>query len=295
LRIAIFGAGALGSAVGALLSARHEVTLVCRRDHAEVVNREGLELTGTIEGSYRPKALESIEGMPSQDVVLITVKAYDAREAAREVAPIVSSGTLVGSLQNGLRNGEAVERSFGSRAVVGVPVLGALYLGPGAVRLSGLQEIIVGSPGGQLGAAIRMAEILSDSGIPARVSASIRSEVWMKTVVNSAVNPVTALVRKENGYILHSRELMRLCRSVCAEGAAAAEANQVSLGGDPYERAIGVVRSTAGNRSSMLQDLERGRRTEIDEINGALVEAGEAKGVAMPVNRALWALVRSLR
>jgi 2-dehydropantoate 2-reductase len=295
LKIAVFGAGALGSAVGALLSTRHEVTLVCRRQHAEAVNRDGLELTGTAEGNYRPKALESIKGMPQQEMVLITVKAYDAREAVREVAPIVGPGTLVGSLQNGLRNGEAVERSFGSRAVVGVPVLGAAYLGPGEVRLSGLQEIIVGSPGGHLGTAIRMAEILSESSIPARVSASIRSEVWMKTVVNSAVNPVTALVRKENGCILRSRELMELCRSVSDEGTSAAEANQVNLGGDPYERTMQVVRATAGNRSSMLQDVERGRRTEIDEINGALVDAGGAKGVVMPVNRALWALLRSLR
>jgi 2-dehydropantoate 2-reductase len=117
----------------------------------------------------------------------------------------------------------------------------------------------------------------------------------MKAIVNSAVNPITALIRKENGAILGDHELMELCRSLCMEGAAASEANQVGLSGDPFERTVEVVRATSGNRSSMLQDVERGRRTEIDDINGALVKAGERAGVAMPVNRVLWSLVRSLR
>lgn len=296
MRIAVFGAGSLGSAVGGLLSTKHEVTLVGREAHVREVQRAGLRISGTVEGHFWPRAATDVHELDVQDLVLITVKAHSTREAAHEVVPLVGTSTLVVSLQNGLDNGEVLERAFGSRAVVGVPVLGATYLRPGEVRLSGLQEVALGSLSGHLGAAIRTGEVLSDCSIPTRISAAIRSEVWMKVLVNASVNPLTALVRQENGHLLRHKELISLCRSLCHEGASAAEANGIDLGGvDPFERAMEVVRATSGNRSSMLQDVERGRWTEIDQINGALVLAGESKGVSMPVNKAMWQLVRSLR
>jgi 2-dehydropantoate 2-reductase len=296
MRIAVFGAGSLGSAVGGLLSTKHEVTLVGREAHVREVQRAGLRISGTVMGHFWPRAATDVHELDVQDLVLITVKAYSTREAAREIVPLVGAATLVVSLQNGLNNGEVLDHAFGSRAVVGVPVLGANYLGPGEVRMSGLQEVVLGSLSGHLGAAIRTGEVLSECSIPTRISAAIRSEVWMKVLVNASVNPVTALVRHENGHLLRHKELISLCRSLCLEGASAAEANGIDLGGvDPFERAMEVVRATSGNRSSMLQDVERGRWTEIDQINGALVLSGESKGVSMPVNKALWQLVRSLR
>ncbi len=295
MRIAVFGAGAVGSVLGGLLSTRNEVTLIGRREHVLAVSGGGLRLSGTVEGVFSPAARESVEGLEVQDVVLITVKAYDTDAAVREVAPLVGGHTLVASVQNGLGNAEKLVRAFGSRALVGVPVLGAAVLGPGNIRVSGLKEVAVGSTVGQHGNAVRLSGLLAECGIPSRISASIIAEVWSKAVVNAAVNPITALVGLENGSILRDEGLRELSRAVSMEAARAAEASGVILGGDPFERVMEVVRATAGNRSSMLQDVERGRRTEIDEINGALVRAGEARGLEMPVNRALWALVRARR
>ncbi len=295
MRIAVFGAGALGSLYGGLLSTEHEVTLIGRAEHMEAVERTGLRISGLREGVFHPVARTSATGLGTQDMVLITVKAYDTRTAAREVAEIVGDGSVVVSLQNGLGNSEVLERAFGPRAVVGVPFMGVTFEVPGHVRLAGLGDTVLGSPCGQHGTAIRAGEVLGAAGMPTRVSANIASEVWMKAVVNASINPITALVRKENGSIMQHRELQELSRAACLEGARAAEASGIALGrGDPFDKVLEVARMTARNRSSMLQDVERGKRTEIDAINGALAAAGEAHGVDMPVNRALWSLVRAL-
>lgn len=296
MKVTVFGAGGVGGLLGGMLSPGHEVSLIGRHELVLAVERDGLRLSGTVDGTYRPAVRETVEGLGEQDVVFITVKAYDTDAAVREVTPLVGAHTLVASVQNGLGNVEKLVRGFGPRAIVGVPVLGATVLGPGRIRVSGLKDVAVGSTVGQHGNAMRLGALLSDCGIPSRMSANIISEVWSKAVVNAAVNPITALVGKENGAILRDDGLLEVSRAACMEGARAAEASGVSLGSDdPFERVLEVVRATSGNRSSMLQDVERGRRTEIDEINGALVRAGEAMGVEMPVNRALWALVRGRR
>ena len=296
MRVVVFGAGALGSLYGGLLSDIHDVTLVGRQEHVDAVNLHGLRVSGLREGVYRPKARTTVEGMDIQDLVLITVKAYDTRTAAREVKAVVGDGTVVVSLQNGLGNSDVLGREFGSRVIMGVPFMGVTFSRPGQISLAGLGETILGSPSGQHGLAIRVSEALSAVGFTTRVSANIGPEIWMKAIVNASINPITALVRKENGCICQQRELHELSRAVCRECTQAAEANGIALGqGDPFGKVLEVARMTARNRSSMLQDVERGKRTEIDAINGALAEAGESHGLSMPVNRALWSLVRSLQ
>lgn len=296
MKVLVFGAGALGSVFGGLLSTRHEVTLVGRKDHVDAVRRDGLHLSGLNEGAYGPAACLTTEGLEVQDLVLITVKAYDTRTAVREVASVVGEGTLVASLQNGLGNSKILEQAFGTRAVIGVPFLGATHLGPGRVCLAGLGETVVGSSSGHHGSAIAVGEVLSEGGITTRVSANICSEVWLKALVNACINPITALVRQENGCIRQRPDLCELSRSVCSECAKVAAAKGISLGrSDPFEKVLEVARLTARNRSSMLQDVERGKRTEIDAINGAIADVGESLGLEMPLNRALWSLVRSLR
>ncbi len=295
MRIAVLGAGAVGSVVGGLLSPGHEVTLIARREHAEAVTEGGLHITGDIERTFHPSAVTSVDGLPEQELVLITTKAYDTAAAAAQAAPLVGKGTLVMSLQNGLGNDEIMEKAFGDRAMVGVPILGATYLGPGYVRLAGMGEIIVGHVHGDKGKAIVVRDVLSNAGMISWAVENIQPKIWMKAIVNASINPITALIREENGSILRSEPLLELSRSACREGARAAQANGVCLGADdPFQIVLEVLRTTAHNRSSMLQDVERSKRTEIDQINGELVRRGEGKGLPMPVNRTLWTLVRSL-
>lgn len=277
------------------MSENHDVILVGRKEHVDAVNMDGLHISGLREGVHRPKARTTAEGLEVQDLVLITVKAYDTRTAAHEAEEIVGDGTVVVSLQNGLGNSEVLGRVFGSRVIMGVPFMGVTFSSPGHICLAGLGETVLGSPSGQHGMAIKVSEVLSAAGLSTRVSANIGPEIWMKAIVNASINPITALVRRENGCICQQRELHELSKAVCQECTKAAEANGIALGrGDPFAKVLEVARMTARNRSSMLQDVERGKRTEIDAMNGALAEAGESCGLNMPVNRALWSLVRSL-
>jgi 2-dehydropantoate 2-reductase len=295
MKVLVFGAGSVGSAVGALLAAKHAVTLLCRPDHVKAINERGLRVTGKREMLVKNiTGVMDLDGVEAPDLVLLTVKAYDTASAAKALKEVVSPRTVVVSLQNGLDNIDIVQGAFGERAVVGLTSIGITMLGPGEVRWAGEGDTVMGSPSGHKGTAQRVASILTEAGLPTRTTDDIRSEVWLKAIVNASINPITALVRKENGAILEIPELLALSQAACAEGARAAEANGIALScADPFDRVREVLRSTASNRSSMLQDVERGKRTEIDQINGALAEKGEGKGVPMPVNRALWALVRS--
>jgi 2-dehydropantoate 2-reductase len=295
MKITILGAGALGSVIGGLLSKEHDVTLIARSEHAEAISKKGLRISGQLVETFYPHTVTTASLLPEQDLVLITTKAYDTENAATQVAPLVGKNTIVASLQNGMGNAEILEQHFGDRAVIGVPFLGATYLEPGMIRLAGLKEVVVGHARYDISWAKPVAEIFSAAGIPSRAKEDINPMVWLKAIVNASINPLTVMARMENGFILEHKELLGISKAACNEGGMAAKSNAIALEvEDPFETVLEVLRTTAKNRSSMLQDVERGKRTEIDQINGALVRKGEDRGVPMPVNRSLWELIRSL-
>jgi 2-dehydropantoate 2-reductase len=295
MKITIYGAGAIGSLIGSKLSTEQEVVLVGRPEHVSRINAEGLRVHGPKEEVFRPKAVTSVEGLEAQDVVFITTKAYDTEAAVQAIAPLVGPLTTVVSLQNGLGNIDIMEKAYGSRAVIGLTNMGVTFIGPGEIRLAGDGEIIIGGPSRRRDRAEAVANLLSSAKLTTLSTQDIRAEVWMKAIVNACINPLTALVRKENGILAENQELKAIAAGACREAAKAAEDNGIMLPtGDPFKKVMLIVEWTRSNRSSMLQDVERGRRTEIDEITGALVTAGAAFGVPMPTNQMLWTLVRAL-
>ncbi|MFP4170400.1 MAG: ketopantoate reductase family protein [Methanomassiliicoccales archaeon] len=292
MRIAVMGAGALGSLMGGLLSKDHRVTLIGRREHVGAIQENGLRIEGIEDLHLFPEAAESPEGIGEQDLIIITVKAYDTEEAVEEVRPLASNVPVM-SMQNGLENGELLRRAFGDRGLVALTSYGATFLGPGRIGYAGRGETVIGSPAGNDELAGWSRELFLSAGIQTRITADIVPEMWMKCVVNACINPITALVRRENGRLLDP-EPMQLVRELCEEGKRTARSHGIDLPDDPLDRVIGVIEDTRKNRSSMLQDVERGRRTEIDQINGAIVRKAEEGGVEVPVNRTLWRLVSSL-
>ena len=140
-----------------------------------------------------------------------------------------------------------------------------------------------------------MAQLFNQAGLNARAEADIESELWMKGVINASINPLTAILKCLNGELLEDEGVLGISHLACDEAVAVAEGIGVRLSpGDQFEKVKEVMRATAQNRSSMLQDLERGKRTEIDEINGEIVRRAGLMGVPVPVNRTLWMLVRAL-
>lgn len=292
MRIAVFGAGALGSLVGGLLADVHDVLLVGRDPHVATVAEHGLTLEGVTEATVHPRTATRPPEDP-HDLVVVTVKAFDTARAAREMVPLLGEGTQVLTLQNGLGNLPALaEQVAPERLVGGTTSHGATYVEPGRVRHAGAGDTTVGAWRADPATAEPVAEAFREAGIEVEVTDRIDAAIWRKVLVNAAINPVTALARVENGALLDDPGLNACVHQLAEEGAAVARA--VGLGIDDDEAVAGaerVAEQTASNRSSMLQDVEAGERTEVEQINGALVDHGQSEDVDTWMNEVVHAIL----
>jgi 2-dehydropantoate 2-reductase len=263
------------------------VLVLARNDAAAraISARGGLQVEGSpvaeVAVSPRPELLAD------SDFVLIAVKAPDTEAALRPLRGVLPSATAVVSLQNGLEAVAQITRALGERTPIalGPTTEASLLLGPGHVRRTGLGATTLGWAQGRAGGSMldSLATLLSYRGLAASVARPIEPHVWAKAVVNAAINPLSALARVSNGALLERPELAERLFAIAREAAAVAAAAGLRL---PFDDAAAyvaaVARATAQNRSSMLQDLERGRPTEIDAIDGAIVRAALRLGVAVP-------------
>ena len=293
MRFMVFGAGALGSLVAARLSSAHEVTLVGRREHVLAIRASGLRVTGRTECVATTIAAVTEPTETPPDVVLVTTKSYGTAGAVEALAGFSKQSIFV-SLQNGLGNeeilAERVENVLG--AVINQ---GVTFLEPGAVYHAGEGETELGAfQGTAPGDAERVACAFRETGLEARAVEDIRSSIWLKVILNAAVNPLTALLAKRTGELIGDPALESAIRLIVHESVAIARAAGVALEENTVlEKIWSVARATKDNKSSMLQDLQRGRRTEIDAINGALLDRARSLGVAAPQNELLFHLVRA--
>ena len=297
MRIAIFGAGSLGSLLGGLLDRAHEVVLVGRDPHVSAVRDGGLRVTGVGSVEATPAATTDGTGL-AVDLAVVTVKAYDTDAAARDLA--TGDVDAVVSLQNGLGNEAALAAAVDGPVVAGTTTHGAMLSKPGVVEWTGRGDIVVGNwrdgdadgpatgedPAGRTAAAFRAAAV------DAAVDPDIRDRLWLKLAVNAAINPVTALARVRNGAVFDGPTAVYAAQAA-REVAAVARAEGVGL--DPetaVTEARAVAERTADNRSSMLQDVAAGRRTEVEAVSGVVADRADEHGVEAPVNGLLAALIR---
>ena len=289
----MFGAGAMGSFFGGMLAARNEVTLVGRRDHMEAIRDHGLRITGKTSRVAMPIARTKVPRGPSPDLVLVTTKAYDT-EAAMTVLKDFAEGALFASLQNGLDNGDDIARTA-RRVTVGTTAHGVTYLGPGEIRHAGLGDTVLGRwKGASEDDVVRLRDVFDDAGIRSRIASDIRSELWSKLVVNASINPIAALAGCPNGRLVSDPRLREAVERTCREAAKVAKGEGARI--DPEDvvrRTLVIARRTGTNRCSMLQDLDAGHRTEIDAITGAVLRGARRRGIPVPMNDALYALVRA--
>lgn len=294
MRFLIFGAGALGSLIGALLSRRNDVTLVGRKDHVSEISREGLRISGLTEILARPAAVERAEDVASYDFIFITVKSYDTKNAMKNLTNLGELGTIV-TMQNGLGNLETVE-GFADRVIGGTTSHGATLKGPGEVLHAGIGDTVIGGFKGVSRETLNLlAEELTASGIKTEVTQNLMGEIWAKAVVNAGINPLTAILRAKNGFLLKHSPLTAILEEACLEAIRVAEAHDISLPKDDLvERTKRVARMTAENMSSMFQDVQNGKRTEIDSITGEIVRLGEKNSIRTPINSMLLAMVKGI-
>ncbi len=300
MRVMVVGAGAMGSLFGARCAAAGASVFLLDVDAAHVaeIRTRGLrliELTGE-ERVFRLEA--SCEPAPwdgPADVVLVMVKSYATDHALRLVPPeSLALHTLFLSLQNGMGNGDILARLVGAdRVLVGVTAQGATKVAPGVVRHGGVGPTFFGSWSGTRPKGVAdLLRLLGAAGLEAEYRDDIRDLLWHKLCVNVGINAVTALCGIDNGKIPLLDPARRLCEAAVSEAMAVARAKGIAMPADMTERVVAVAEATAANRSSMRQDVEGRRPTEIEAINGFVVREGGRHGVPTPINWTLTQLVK---
>ncbi len=295
MKIAILGAGAMGCLLASYLCEQNEVWLIDSwQDQIDIIARSGLrrECDGK-QTLHHPLATHEPEAAADCDTVLVLVKSHQTGWAA-EQAKSLRAGLVI-TLQNGIGNADILAQSLGKQRVSqGVTSLGATLLGPGIVRHAGMGSTVFANTS-DYAALNALVQCFNACGLPAELSNSLDSVLWGKLIVNVGINALTALLRVPNGRLAEIPEARVILEQAVAEAVAVAAAQGIAL---PYanavEHVLSVAHATAGNRSSMLQDVLRGSPSEIAMINGAVLRAGRELGLATPVNELLTNLVAAL-
>jgi 2-dehydropantoate 2-reductase len=290
MKFAVMGAGAVGCYYGGMLArAGHEVVLIGRPTHVEAVQRHGLRLQAqTFDEQVSLQAATEAAAVAGADVVLCCVKSPDTEDAAAAMQPHLAPGTLVLSLQNGVDNAERLRGVLAQEVLPAVVYVATEMAGPGHVRHHGRGELVIG-PSARSAA---LAEVFGAAGVPVQVSDNVAGALWAKLILNCAYNALSAIAQLPYGRLVQGKGVGEVMRDVVDECLAVARAEGVELTGDAHEAVRQLAGTMPAQYSSTAQDLARGKPTEIDHLNGLVVRRGEARGVATPVNRTLWALVK---
>jgi 2-dehydropantoate 2-reductase len=300
MNIAVIGAGAMGSLFGALLAeSGHAVHLISRdADHIRTIREKGLaiERSGEMRTVAVPGSIQA-DAAPRADFCLIFVKSPDTAAAADDAARLSGKTGAVLTLQNGLGNAEILAGAVGGgRVVAGTTAHGATLTAPGTIRHAGTGPTVVGMwSGSDIGPARQAAGILNDAGIETTLADDIQTVIWNKLLINVGINAITALTGIKNGALLDLEETRWLSRTAVKEAMAVARAQGIAVNPGAVDRVFQVAEATRDNRSSMGQDVDYRRQTEIDAINGAVVDLAERLEMPAPVNQTLTALVRTLQ
>jgi len=303
MRITIVGPGAMGCLFASFLAkSGEEIYLFDKsRERAKAIGRDGIRVEGISDLKISVKAVADPKDIKKCDLIIICVKSYDTEAAVKEIRSLVGKDTLVLTLQNGAGNVETISGIVGGeKAIGGVTSQGATLLGDGHIRHAGKGDTVIGSASvtGRQKPEARLKEIakvFKKAGFPTKIADNIQDLIWSKLIINVGINALTAITHLNNGRLIEFEGTNTILEEAVKEAIKVAEAKGVKIiFDDPIEKVRDVCRATAGNVASMLQDVLKKRRTEIDYINGAIVKEAEKLNVETPVNSLLTNLARTI-
>jgi 2-dehydropantoate 2-reductase len=300
LKIAIIGAGAMGSLFGSMLSKVSEVVLIdINHDHVEAIQKNGL-IVENLDGSRSTFNL-LITNRPEElsdrvELAIIFTKSFNTRDAANTARAILDPQGVALTLQNGIGNFDMIQNILGpENAVLGVTSHGGTFLGPGHVRHAGIGPTHIANIPLKKSLIDKIVNIFNVAGIDTSLSDNMNSLIWGKLIINVGINAMTAICRVPNGIIGKISECFDIMEEAVSEAAAVADALGIML---PYEDPVAQVKkvceATATNQASMLQDILRGTRTEIEAINGAIVKKANTLGISTPMNCFLFRIIKAI-
>ena len=301
MKIGVVGAGAMGCVYGGILGdAGNEVWLLdVWKEHIEAIRARGIRVEGASgDRTVRVNATLNAREAGPCNLVVVATKAMDTEAGVKNAGPMIGPDTLVLTIQNGIGNAERMERLVGPRnLLVGIAGgFGASVVGPGHVHHNGWESIHLGEFSGGISDRLnRVAEVWRKAGFKLRVFEDIQPLIWGKLMGNVAFSPVCTVTGLTVGQVIASPETWSISEALVREAFAVAQAKKITL---PYDEPVRWVREFGskmpGARPSMWQDIQAGRRTEIDSINGGVVREAEPLGVPVPVNRVMVSLVKAL-
>lgn len=300
MRIVVVGAGAMGSLFGGLLS-EHGADVILYdvwQEQVDAINNEGLIIEcGDTRRKIKVKATCEVEELGIADLMIVFVKSYHTEEALDGVVSCIGPNTLVLTLQNGMGNVEKIIQKFSSTQVLaGITSHGAMLIEPGIIRHNGAAHTYIGPVDvSDVTQGEKVAQTLSVAGIETSVAPDILGMLWTKLIVNAAINPLTALTGLHNGELLEHTELLNTMGNIVDEALQVVRGKGITLQTqDMFEHVKSICFATKNNKSSMLMDSIKGRRTEIDAINGIVVKEARSLNLSSPVNETLLQLVKVL-
>ena len=300
MNITIIGAGAMGSLFGSILARSGENVLLIDiwQEHVNIINSKGVGVESDGKTSWVDiKASTSIDDARKSDLVIVFVKSTQTEQAAVQVLKCLNDNGLVLTLQNGMGNADKISQIVGpDRVIAGTTSHGATILAPGLIRHAGTGPTIIGMWSQKNSSRLEnIKKVLCRAGIDTAIESDIHLIVWKKLIINVGINAVTALTGIKNGSIVDTSHTGELVRSAVQESCNVALAHGVKLPNDIADQVFMVASATGSNRSSMGQDVDHNRQTEIDAINGAIVNLAQNKGIKVPVNMTLTALIKIMQ
>jgi 2-dehydropantoate 2-reductase len=306
MNIAIIGGGAMGSVWAVYLSrAGQHVTVVdVAEPVVEAINRRGLRLlraahaNAELEAEACPQAVSETAGLGAMEMLFFFVKAHHMASAIALARPLVTPSTTVVSLQNGWGNADLLAEAFPpNQIVIGVTYHSATVLAPGLVAHPGSGATFLGPYIREAGLerAQQVGTLLQEAGLPNEVTAEVRTEIWKKLILNAATLPTSALTGLPAGELRQVPALRELLAAITAEAVQVAQALGYPIDyQERFAQILAVLEGAGSARSSMLQDVQARRKTEIEVINGAVVKAAAGLGLEVPLNRAMVGLIAGL-
>jgi len=295
-KVAVVGAGAVGGYFGGMLArAGAPVTLIGRPAFVDAVNRSGLFLDSIhFQEAVHPQASVDLSAVRGAEVVLFCVKTTDTVAAAKQLAALLPSKALLVSLQNGVNNAEEIRAVSGMDALSAVVYVAASVPVPGRIRHLGRGDLVLSASDLR---ASKICELFTCAKVPCRLSDNIEGELWTKLIWNCALNAISGLGNVTYGEIIASADAKQVVEAVVYETLSVARAKGIQPPGleDPRAAVAGsfkIAEQMSGTRSSTAQDMARGKRTEIDALNGYVARLGAQLGVPVPVNHTLYTLVK---
>jgi 2-dehydropantoate 2-reductase len=298
MKIVIVGPGALGCLFASFLwRTKNEIWLLDRRkERSLLLAKNGIRIEG-ISGNWQaaPRVAYKAEQVGKAAVVIICVKSYDTKQAAHSCLPLLDEDSAVLTLQNGIGNLEIISEIVGSEKVIaGVTNHGATLVDTGKIRHAGKGETFIGRLDSKISVRLRrIREVFNHASVQTRISRDIKGLLWSKLIINTGINALSAITRLKNGRLIEFEGTRQVLREAVLEAVKVAKRKRIKLiYDDPLAKVEAVCEATASNISSMLQDVLKKKRTEIDFINAAIVRQAKELGISTPVNAMLVNLVK---